>query len=88
MTLLVAAPGDRVRLNGAGLSLHRQLTQHGGQGIHFDRGFLSAAEALGTFVWLRDTGGAGRGHPFRGQRQRGRAVSRVVAAGVTSACVV
>lgn len=46
-----------MRLYAASLSLHRELTRQGEDGIAFADGALTQGEALGTFTWLGTDGG-------------------------------
>jgi hypothetical protein len=78
--LLFAPVGAVVRLNGSGLSPHRKLTQHGGDGMAFGDGGLASAEALGTFERLGDDGGRDALVRSTAAGVRGPAVSGSVAA--------
>jgi hypothetical protein len=56
VTLLTAARGTIVRLNGGGLAHHRKLSAHGTSGIAFAGSVLTSDEATGTFEWLAEDG--------------------------------
>jgi hypothetical protein len=49
--------GTIVRLNGGGLAHQHKLTRHGGDGIVFGHGHLTAEEAAGSFTWIGDDKG-------------------------------